>query len=149
MGTGPSPGSPASFPNCQVVTGCGVLYCVTMSDRSDDDILTVWYDGGCPLCLREIALMRRLDRANHIHFVDVADPAQPCPLDRQLLLDRFHARKGTVIYDGAAAFAAMWRAIPVLRPPGELARLPLVLWGLEVAYRRFLRVRPILQRWVR
>ena len=25
--------------------------------------LTVWYDGGCPLCLREIALMRRLDAA--------------------------------------------------------------------------------------
>jgi len=23
--------------------------------------LTVWYDGACPLCLREIALMRRLD----------------------------------------------------------------------------------------
>ncbi|MBU4433081.1 MAG: DUF393 domain-containing protein, partial [Alphaproteobacteria bacterium] len=22
----------------------------------------VWFDGACPLCLREIALMRRLDR---------------------------------------------------------------------------------------
>ena len=120
-----------------------------MSDRSDEGTLTVWYDGGCPLCLREIAMMRRLDRAKRIHFVDVADPAQTCPLDRQLLLDRFHARKGTVIYGGAAAFAAMWRAIPVLRPLGELARLPPVLWVLEAAYRRFLRVRPTLQRLAR
>ncbi|PYD75662.1 thiol-disulfide oxidoreductase DCC family protein [Novacetimonas pomaceti] len=121
----------------------------TLSDDTlPDDTLIVWYDGGCPLCLREIALMRRLDRAKRIHFVDLTDPTQPCPLDRQLLLDRFHARKGSVIYDGAAAFAAMWRAIPVLRPLGELARLPPVLWRLEAAYRGFLRVRPILQRWV-
>lgn len=138
------------FCACVILCGCrGVSYGATMSDRSDEGTLTVWYDGGCPLCLREIAMMRRLDRAQRIHFVDVADPAQPCPLDRQLLLDRFHARKGTVLYDGAAAFSAMWRAIPVLRPLGELARLPPVLWVLEAAYRRFLRVRPTLQRLAR
>lgn len=120
-----------------------------MNDRHDDDTLTVWYDGGCPLCLREIALMRRWDRAKRIHFVDLTDPTQACPLDRQLLLDRFHARQGPVLYDGAAAFAAMWRAIPALRPLGELARLKPVLWVLEAGYRQFLRVRPILQRWLR
>lgn len=122
---------------------------VIMNDRHDDDTLTVWYDGGCPLCLREIALMRRWDRAKRIHFVDLTDPTQACPLDRQLLLDRFHARQGTMLYDGAAAFAAMWRVIPALRPLGELARLKPVLWVLEAGYRQFLRVRPILQRWLR
>ncbi|MFN7323540.1 MAG: DCC1-like thiol-disulfide oxidoreductase family protein, partial [Sphingomonadales bacterium] len=35
--------------------------------------MTVWVDGGCPLCRREIALMRRLDRLGRIDFVDVAD----------------------------------------------------------------------------
>ena len=25
-------------------------------------MVKVWFDGACPLCLREIALMRRLDR---------------------------------------------------------------------------------------
>lgn len=119
-----------------------------MNDRDDNNILIVWYDGGCPLCLREIALMRRLDRARRIRFVDLTDPSQPCPLDRQLMLDRFHARKGQVSYEGAAAFAAMWRAIPALRPLGELARLPPVLWVLEMAYRHFLRVRPTIQRWL-
>ena len=29
----------------------------------------VWYDGACPLCLREIALMRRLDRRGRISFI--------------------------------------------------------------------------------
>ena len=47
---------------------------------------------------------------------------------------------------GAAAFAAMWRAIPLLRPIGLLARLPPVLCLLDRLYLAFLRVRPWLQR---
>jgi hypothetical protein len=47
---------------------------------------------------------------------------------------------------GAAAFAAMWRAIPLLRPVGLAARSPLVLALLERTYRVFLRIRPKLQR---
>lgn len=111
--------------------------------------LTVWYDGACPLCTREIALMRRLDRARRIDFVDVSEDAAVCPRDRALLLARLHAREDGVLLDGAAAFAAMWRAIPLLRPLGVLARIPVVLVALEWAYVRFLRVRPALQRIMR
>lgn len=114
-----------------------------------NDPLTVWYDGACPLCLREIAWMRRLDRKGAIHFVDLSDGAQACPLDRRLMLARFHVRKGDRIYSGAAGSAAMWREIPRLRPLGELARHAPVLWLLEHAYRGFLRVRPALQRLLR
>ncbi len=107
----------------------------------------VWYDGACPLCLREIALMRRLDRRGAITFVDVAAAADPsCPIDRAQLLARFHAEENGVVHSGAAAFAAMWRAIPLLRPLGLAARNPLVLRVLEAAYLRFLRLRPRLQR---
>lgn len=107
----------------------------------------VWYDGACPLCLREIALMRRLDRRGRIAFIDVAAGADPaCPIDRAALLARFHAEEDGVIHSGAAAFAAMWRAIPLLRPFGLAARHPLVLEALEALYLRFLRVRPRLQR---
>ncbi|KQM23848.1 MULTISPECIES: DCC1-like thiol-disulfide oxidoreductase family protein [unclassified Sphingomonas] len=115
-----------------------------MSDR-----LTVWYDGTCPLCLREIALMRRLDRGRRIDFVNVGDPQAACPIDRRLLLARFHAREAGRIVSGAAAFAAMWRAIPLLRPFGLAARNRVVLRWLEALYLRFLHVRPTLQRWVR
>lgn len=111
--------------------------------------VTVWYDGGCPLCVREIALMRRLDRRRRINWIDVADEESVCPIDRSALLARFHAREDGVTYSGAAAFAAMWRAIPALRPLGLLARAPGVLPVLEAAYLRFLRVRPRLQRWMR
>jgi predicted DCC family thiol-disulfide oxidoreductase YuxK len=67
-------------------------------------------------------------------------------VDRAALLARFHALEDGVMYSGAAAFAAMWRAIPRLRPLGRLAKAPLALFLLERAYRLFLRFRPALQR---
>lgn len=107
--------------------------------------VTVWHDGGCPLCRHEIALMRRLDRRGSITF-----GAQACPLDRADLLARFHAREdGVPLLSGAAAFAAMWRAIPLLRPLGLLARNATVLAATERLYVRFLRIRPRLQRWLK
>lgn len=110
-------------------------------------MVKVWFDGACPLCRREIALMRRLDRRGAIAFIDVAQGADPsCPVDRAQLLARFHAEEDGVVHDGAAAFAAMWRAIPLLRPLGLAARSPWVLRLLEAAYLRFLRLRPRLQR---
>ena len=90
--------------------------------------------------------MRRLDRRGRIQFVDAADGASICPADRATLLARFHAREGDRLLSGAAAFAAMWRAIPLLRPLGEAARFPPLLALLELGYRGFLKVRPALQR---
>jgi len=109
--------------------------------------VTVWHDGACPLCQREVAMIRRLDRAGRIRFVDAADPASTCPLDRAAMLARFHAAEdGGPVVSGAAAFAVMWRAVPLLRPLGLLAGRPWATALLERLYRRFLRVRPRLQR---
>ncbi|MEM6586244.1 MAG: DUF393 domain-containing protein, partial [Pseudomonadota bacterium] len=83
----------------------------------------VWYDGSCPLCLREISAMRRLDRKGAITFIDVSEDGDPsCPIDQSELLARFHAEEEGEVLCGAAAFAAMWRAIPLLRPLGLIAR---------------------------
>lgn len=108
--------------------------------------VTVWFDSECPLCRREIALMQRLDRAGRINFIDAVDPAAICPIDRSEILARFHAEENGRLLSGAAAFAAMWRAIPLLWPLGMLAKLPGMLRVLEWGYQRFLRVRPRLQR---
>ncbi len=112
--------------------------------------LTVWHDGACPLCRREIAVFRRLDRAGRITFIDISgEEPVACPIDREAMLARFHAREDGRLLSGAAAFAAMWRAIPMLRPIGVAARNPIVLNVLEKVYARFLRVRPAMQRLVR
>ena len=89
--------------------------------------------------------MRRLDRRGAIDFVDVTQ-AQACPVDPAAMLARFHASEDGRLLSGAAAFAAMWRAIPLLRPLGLAARTPWVLAALERLYLVFLRFRPRLQR---
>lgn len=90
--------------------------------------------------------MRRLDRRRSIQFVDVADASpSSCPLERGALLARFYVLEQGRLLSGAAAFAAMWRAIPLLRPIGLAARNPVVLACLETGYRLFLRLRPSLQ----
>ena len=115
--------------------------------------VTVWFDGGCPLCRREIGLLRRLDQRGAIDFIDVSTAEEgggSCPIDRADLLARFHAREtdggdGRML-SGAAAFAAMWRAIPILSPFGRMARNAQVLGVFEAIYRAFLRARPGIQR---
>ena len=109
--------------------------------------LIVWHDGNCPLCRREIALMRRLDWRGAIDFVDVARAsAVDCPINQADLLARFHASEDGRLLSGAAAFAAMWRAIPLLRPLGLAARAPWLLAMFERLYVVFLRFRQRLQR---
>lgn len=116
-----------------------------MSNANNPEV-TVWYDDDCPLCVREIRLMRRLDRCLVIDFVSIQG-GTGCPISTEELMKRFHAQeRGEPIVSGAAAFAAMWRAIPVLRPIGLLARFRPVLWILERMYRGFLVIRPWLQR---
>lgn len=111
--------------------------------------LTVYYDGACPLCRREVAFYRRLDRADRIDWQDVSPPdaAPGCGLSREAALARFHARRPDGrLFDGAAAFVAVWRCLPGFRHLAPLAAWPPALRALERAYRGFLRVRPWISR---
>ncbi len=115
------------------------------SAAADRHSLTVWYDGDCPICSAEIGLMRRLDRGSAIDFVDLSLPGG-CPTDRAARLARLHAQpRGGRMVSGAAAFVAMWRVLPRLRPLATLASPPPILWLLERAYLVFLKLRPALQ----
>ena len=91
--------------------------------------------------------MRWLDRRGAIEFVDVTrTQASACPINPATMLARVQASEDGKLLSGAAAFAAMWRVIPLLRPLGLAARAPWVLAMLERIYMRFLPVRPRLQR---
>lgn len=107
--------------------------------------MVVYYDGCCPLCAREIRVMRRLDRHRRLSFLDVTRH-DVGDMDRDALLRRFHVRAsdGQTI-SGAAAFAAVWRQLPALAWLGRLAATQPAARMLELAYRGFLRFRPKLQ----
>lgn len=93
--------------------------------------------------------MRRLDWHSAIAFTDVVRFVAIFPLDREALLARSHASEDGVILSGATAFAARWRAIPLLKPLRRVARNRMLLATLESLYLRFLQVRSQLQRTLR
>ena len=122
----------------------GFQITVTSMTR-EHQVVKVWFDSACPLCVREISIMRKLDWFNKVDFVDVLSTPD-CPTQREHLLERFHAQRlGGPLLSGAAAFALLWRSLPLLRPLGEIARIPFVLRILEILYLKFLKIRPKLQ----
>ncbi|QDV41173.1 hypothetical protein Enr13x_10110 [Stieleria neptunia] len=100
----------------------------------------VFYDGECPLCLREIKLLRWLDRKQRIRFTDISDPSF-CPADlgktMQEFMDEIQGRlpDGTWIL-GVEVFRRLYSAVG-LRPLVALTRLPGLSQGLDLGYRFF------------
>lgn len=111
---------------------------------------TLYYDGACPVCAREIAMYRRQPGAGDVEWVDVArcDAVRLGPgLIREDALARLHLRlpDGRLL-DGAAAFAGLWRLLPRWAWLGRLLGAGWRLRALEAAYRLFLRLRPAWRR---
>ncbi len=116
------------------------------------DILTVMFDGACPLCRREVGLYRGIKPLQPLRWLDVSaetnllDKAE----DRSLLLARFHVRRANgELLSGAQAFVALWLQLPGWRWMGRAASLPGATAFLELLYVGFLRIRPRLQTLVR
>ena len=91
--------------------------------------LTVFYDGACPVCAREIKLMRRLDRQQRLSFCDFSSPDYDVATTGLAVPDLsavIHARwaDGTVI-TGVDVFRAMWEAVG-MRLMAKVSRLSLV-----------------------
>jgi predicted DCC family thiol-disulfide oxidoreductase YuxK len=90
--------------------------------------MLVYYDGGCPVCSREIAFYRARPGAAAFDWVNVTH----CPpealgfgLSRAEAMARMHVRldDGTLL-NGAAAFGAMWRKLPGFKGLGWLLAMP-------------------------
>ncbi len=114
--------------------------------------LTVFFDGACPLCRKEIAFYRRRRGAKGIAWVDVSkdDPSRFAPgLDCAAALARFHVRlpEGRLV-SGGLAFAELWVRLPAFRWAGLVFRRAPFRWLLEAGYELFLPLRPTLQRLV-
>jgi predicted DCC family thiol-disulfide oxidoreductase YuxK len=113
-----------------------------MSDR-----LTVYYDGSCPICSREIGFYRARPGADGFDWVNVAGAGSEVlgpGLSRDAALARMHVRRGDgTLLTGAAAFAEMWRHMPGFRVLGAVLSLRPLLAVAELGYRVFLMVRKL------
>jgi len=107
--------------------------------------VTMYFDGGCPLCRREVAHYRRLDRDGRVRWLDINTHsaelvAEGITLDKALA--RLHVRdRNGELRTGAAGFVVLWAELPYLRGLAQVVRALRLLPVLELAYRPFARWR--------
>jgi predicted DCC family thiol-disulfide oxidoreductase YuxK len=116
---------------------------------SGAEATTVFFDGQCPLCSREIGFYQRQVGARAINWVDVTKVNLndlPSGLTRESALARFHVvtAEGELV-SGGEAFSSLWLTLPAFNWAGRLFRLSLLASFLEAGYRMFLPCRPLLQ----
>ena len=113
--------------------------------------LTVYFDGSCALCRAEIGYYGRHDTDGALCPIDVSEAGAAIPqgVSRDQAMERFYvlASDGRVL-SGAAAFVEVWRQLPGWRWVARAAAFPGALAALELAYKVFLPVRPIVSRLV-
>jgi predicted DCC family thiol-disulfide oxidoreductase YuxK len=115
------------------------------TDMNLKEPMRVYYDGGCPVCAREIAFYKSRPGADGLKWVDVRDSAPEAlgpDLTAERALARMHVRRadGTLL-SGAAAFAELWRRMPGFRFLGRLLAVPPFGALAEFSYRGFLMIR--------
>lgn len=99
----------------------------------------VFFDGGCPLCRREIGHYQRLDATEAVDWRDIhADAAALAGwgITRDQAMQRMHAvsPEGRIC-SGAWAFVLVWRHLPYYRwLGGALHRLPPIVWLMDCLY---------------
>lgn len=101
----------------------------------------VFFDGECPLCVREISLLKRLDAGRgRIRFTDIQGPgfdAAALGTDYRTLMARIHARLPSGEWvTGVEVFRRLYAAVGFRRLVA-LTRWPVVSPLLDVAYNLF------------
>jgi predicted DCC family thiol-disulfide oxidoreductase YuxK len=121
-----------------------------MSSESQSGACTVYFDGACPLCRREIDHYRRQAQSAPVVWVDVSTchaAELGADLDRAAALARMHVRRADgQLVSGAAAFAEIWRYLPAYAWLARLAAWPRLLAVMEAGYVGFLRLRRLWRR---
>jgi predicted DCC family thiol-disulfide oxidoreductase YuxK len=108
---------------------------------------TVFYDGLCQLCSREIDLFRRRVTDGSLAYVDIADPAFDAAVygvDPVRVHRHMHVRDDETgrMLIGAEAITGMWECVPGFRWAALFLRLPPFRPLARLGYAAFAWVRP-------
>ena len=101
----------------------------------------VFYDGGCPLCRREIAHYRRIDSAERLVWVDAVNKPETLA-EHGLTLERAMAELHVLDGDGCwqrgvDAFLVIWQQLPAYRWLAKLVTALGLRRPLGFVYRHF------------
>ena len=108
---------------------------------------TIFYDGLCQLCSREIAMFQRRVPDGTLAYVDISLPefdAAHYSLDPVRIHKHMHVRNEQTgqMLTGVDALLAMWECVPGFRWLARFVRLPGIRQLASVWYVVFARVRP-------
>jgi predicted DCC family thiol-disulfide oxidoreductase YuxK len=108
-------------------------------------IPVVFFDGGCPMCRREIAHYRKLRGANQLLWVDIVESNKALAnygLSYSEAMARFHVLDTEGRWQtGAAGFVELWSHLPTYRWLAQTIRMLRLLPVLDAAYTPFARWR--------
>jgi predicted DCC family thiol-disulfide oxidoreductase YuxK len=106
--------------------------------------IELFFDGECPLCQREIGLLRRWDRHARIRFTDIAADdfsAAALGVEHDRLMAEIHGRLPDGHWvRGVEVFRHLYAAVGYRRLVA-VTRWPILRQGLEWGYRLFARNR--------
>ena len=122
---------------------------ITNSSIQTSKSLTVFFDGSCPICSKEINFYKMRAGADELSWVDVSDEEISIPIQtrsREELMARFHVLSSSgELVSGGAAFAELWASLPAFKIFGKIFKLPILRYLIDVGYDMFLTLRPKFQ----
>ena len=110
--------------------------------------ITVYYDGKCPLCRREINIYKSLSGSTDVSYIDIEAvnfDFNDLGMKKKQLKSRFHIKKNGLFLTGGYAFAELWKHYPRLRFLNIIFSSRLMGFLLDKTYNLFLILRPLLQ----
>ena len=124
----------------------------TMKSNSEQPQLEVFFDGLCPMCAREINMLRGWDTDRRIRFTDIASSSFDAEAETgkslKVLMRQIHARRIGGKLDlsaeskrepanwfvGVEVFRQMYGCLG-FRKPIWISRMPVIRHMLDLAYR--------------
>ena len=114
---------------------------LTLFHRQENSMITVFYDGKCGLCSREIGHYMKISPPQTFNWCDIANEPQHLKkinVSQRDALRRLHVSDQTgTIYVGIDAFIAIWRKLPRWRLLALICAVPGVRSILTLVYNKF------------
>lgn len=115
-------------------------------DRDDEQKITLFHHGECPLCSFEVKAMQKLDKSNAIRWVDIGKEEQALEvagITYKKAMDRIHVQdENQNIVTGVRGFLVVWRHLPYYRRVVPIIeKVPFLLAIMESFYSLFAKYR--------
>lgn len=117
----------------------------TLEDRDSKNNFKLLYDGECPICKREVCILKKKDSQTKIKFIDISSkeflPLENNNIDYNTAMSQIHAIDGNGnLLVGIPAFATVYARCQLL-VTSALLRISFIKWTLKPLYTLFAKKR--------